>query len=331
MTAVAAARDAAAARESGADLEPYRRQLTGYCYRMLGSAFDAEDAVQETMLRAWRGRDGFDGRAPFEAWLYRIATNVCLNLIRGRQRRAHPMDLGPASPADATLGAALPEGTWIGPVADGRVLAADDPAELAVEQETVRLAFVAALQHLPPRQRAVLILRDVLRWRAKEVAALLETTEVSVKSAHQRARTTLASRAPGSQAAPQPDEAQNDDQQHRELLARYMEAFNRYDVDELVTLLHEDATIAMPPHAFWLQGRSDIAHWLRQAHHGCSGSVMVPIRANGSPALAQYRPTGPGGRHEPFAISLFDITGDRISAVHAFLDQRLFPLFDLPT
>src|SRR5262247_4559372 len=182
----------AAAYDAG-ELERYRMELTGYSYRMLGSAFDAEDAVQETMVRAWRNFDQFEGRAALRSWLYRIATNVCLDMLGGRQRRARPMDLASPQPAEANLlGAPLPETTWILPIPDGRVLATEsDPAELAVARESIKLAFVAALQHLPPKQRAVLILREVLRWQATEVAELLETSVASVNSALQRARATL--------------------------------------------------------------------------------------------------------------------------------------------
>src|SRR6266567_2133725 len=178
------------------ELEQHRRELTGYCYRMLGSSFEADDAVQETMVRAWRAFDSFEGRSGLRSWVYRIATNVCLDMLRGRQRRARPMEMGSSSPADpAHLGAQLPETTWITPIAADRVLPPDgDPAELTEAKETIRLAFVATLQHLPARQRAVLILREVLRWQATEVAELLDTTVASVNSALQRARATMGER-----------------------------------------------------------------------------------------------------------------------------------------
>ncbi|HEY6416924.1 MAG TPA: RNA polymerase subunit sigma-70, partial [Acidimicrobiales bacterium] len=235
------------------ELEAYRRELTGYCYRMLGSGFEAEDAVQETMVRAWRGLDRFEGRSALRSWLYRIATNVCLDMLRGPQRRARPMDLGPASTAEGNLGAHVPEENWVQPIADAKVVPADpdDPAELAASRESIRLAFVAALQHLPPRQRAVLILREVLRWQAAEVAELLDTSVASVNSALQRARGTLADRDLDL-TPPQvdPDQA--------ELLARYVDAFERYDIDSLVTLLHDDAVQSMPPFAMWLRGRAEM-------------------------------------------------------------------------
>ena len=224
------------------ELETYRRELTAYCYRMLGSGFEAEDAVQETMVRAWRNIDNFEGRSSLRSWLYRIATNVCLDMLQGPQRRARPMDLGPSSPADTLLPAGLPESTWIQPVLDARTLPEDgDPAELAESRETIRLAFVAALQHLPPKQRAVLILREVLRWQASEVAELLDTSVASVNSALQRARAALDATDVDSLKPLQFDEEQ------QELLARYVDAFERYDITSLVKLLHEDATFTMPP------------------------------------------------------------------------------------
>jgi RNA polymerase sigma-70 factor (ECF subfamily) len=210
-------------------LEQHRAELTAYSYRMLGSAFEAEDAVQETLLRAWRSFDRFEGRATLRSWLYRIATNVCLDMLNHKERRARPMDLGPAKTADGPLGDALPEDRWILPIPDGRVLpAGGDPAELAELRDTIRLAFVAALQHLPPRQRAVLILREVLRWKATEVAELLGTTVASVNSALQRARAALTTTDVTAAAPSQPmGEAE------QALLARYVDAFERYDFDSL--------------------------------------------------------------------------------------------------
>jgi RNA polymerase sigma-70 factor, ECF subfamily len=307
-------------------LEAHRAELTAYCYRMLGSAFEAEDAVQETLIRAWRGIDGFEGRSPLRAWLYRIATNVCLNMLKGAQRRARPMDLGPASPSDAVLGPALAERTWVGPIPDRRALPSDgDPAELAVARESIRFAFVAALQLLPPRQRVVLILRDVLRWSATDVADLLETSAVSVKSALQRARSTLAASDvagpdPRRPAAPMAGEL-------RALLERYVDAVERWDIEALVALLHEDATLTMPPHALWLRGAATIGRWLRRRHPALRA---LPTAANGSPAVAVYQSTGPGGPFEPFHLQVIEVSAGRISALHAFFDVRLFPLFDVP-
>ncbi|TDC59351.1 sigma-70 family RNA polymerase sigma factor [Micromonospora sp. KC207] len=306
-------------------LEEHRVELTGYCYRMLGSAFDAEDAVQETLLRAWRGLDGFDGRSSVRTWVYRIATNVCLDLLRGRSRRAVPTDLGePSAPVLAALGEPRP-GEWVGPAHDARVLpAGGDPAEVAVTRDSVRLAFVAALQHLPPRQRAVLVLRDVLRWRADEIAGLLDTSVAAVNSALQRARATLAAR--GVDADPP---AAALDAEHRELLDRYVRAFERYDIDALVALLRADAVQSMPPYRMWLRGAGDIGRWMTGPGAGCQGSRLVPVAANGGPGFAQYR-RDPAGGHRPFSIQLVGCSGGRIARLHFFLDPGLFPLFGLP-
>ncbi|MBG0814311.1 sigma-70 family RNA polymerase sigma factor [Planomonospora sp. ID82291] len=308
-------------------LEPFRTELTGYCYRMLGSGFEAEDAVQETLLRAWRSLDRYDERrAALRTWLYRIATNVCLDMLRSAQRRAPAMDLSQAADAGAGIGAPLPERVWIQPVPDGLVLPADgDPEETAVRRETVRLAFVAALQHLPPRQRAVLILRDVLCWKAEEVARLLETTTASVTSALQRARTTIGAVgvAPGEPYRPS-DPAQ------RELLTRYCSAFERHDITALVALLREDATMSMPPFAWWLRGRDRIRQALLAPEASCEGARLVPVEANGSPAFWQLRP-GPDGSHTPFGLVLLDVAGGLISGVTTYLDtDRLIRLFGSP-
>jgi RNA polymerase sigma-70 factor (ECF subfamily) len=336
MTEIAPPGTGAADRPSGApavlDLtdplshfEQYRVELTGYCYRMLGSSFEAEDAVQEAMVRAWKGYERFEGRSAVRSWLYRIATNVCLDMLRGRQRRARPMDLSPASPTTGNL-VALPEHTWLEPVPDAHVVGAtSDPAALVEARESIRLAFVAALQHLPARQRAVLILREVLRWQASEVADLLGTTVVSVNSALQRARATLAaSNITESDPAGPRDEAQ------RELLARYVDAFERFDMDSLVKLLHEDATMSMPPYALWLQGAADIVAWNDGGPGSkCRGSRLLPITANGAPGFAQYR-LGPDGVHRAWSLQVLDISDGRISAINCFLDTKLFTLFDLP-
>ncbi|XXT20920.1 sigma-70 family RNA polymerase sigma factor [Sorangium sp. So ce429] len=305
-------------------LEQHRRDLTGHCYRMLGSAFDADDAVQETMVRAWRSLDQFEGRAAVRTWLHRIATNVCLDMLEGRARRARPMDLGPVGSAENPVLDTLPEATWILPIPDGRALAAAcDPAELVSSRQTIRLAFVAALQRLPPRQRAVLLLKEVLSWEAAEIAELLGMTVASVNSALQRARATL-----GQEEKTDLHEPMNDAQ--RSLLARYVEAFERQDTDALVSLLREDATWSMPPYALWLRGRASVRAWLLKVGAGCKGSRLVPTVANGSPALAQYRPSGPGA-FEPWAIQVIEMSGGEIVGVCSFLDaQRLFPLFGLP-
>ena len=283
-----------AAGELEGRLEAHRSELTAYCYRMLASPFEAEDAVQETFIRAWRSYDRFEGRAALRSWLYRIATNVCLDMLSGRERRALPMDMGPAqAPVLANLNV-LPETTWIQPIPDALVAPEGDPAEVAVARETIRLAFVAALQHLPPRQRAVLILCEVLRWKAAEVAELLETSVASVNSALQRARATLeASDVSATDPAAELDEAD------RELLARYVAAFERYDIDALTALIQEDATQSMPPFDLWLTGRDDIFTWWFGPGIGCAGSRVIPtLAANGSPAFGQYKPSESGEGHE---------------------------------
>ena len=298
------------------ELEEHRHALTAYCYRMLGSPFDAEDAVQDTLVRAWRALDRFEERSSLRSWLYRIATNVCLDMLGGRERRARPMDLGPAQePIEANLNT-LPEATWIQPMPD------PDPAELAVSRDTIRLAFVAALQHLPARQRAVLILCEVLRWKASEVAELLDTSVASVNSALQRARATLAS---ANLQAPDPGEVD------RELLARYVAAFEAYDVDALTSLIQEDATQSMPPYDMWLRGRDDIFTWWFGPGIGCRGSRVLPAgTANGSPAFGQYKPS-PAGGYEPWALQVLELADGRIVEFTFFLDtERVFPLFGLP-
>jgi RNA polymerase sigma-70 factor (ECF subfamily) len=307
-------------------LEQHRKELTAYSYRMLGSTFEAEDAVQETLLRAWRGFDRFEGRAALRSWLYSIATNVCLDMLGGRERRARPMDLGPSGAAEASnLGEPLPEATWIQPMPDGRVVPEDgDPAELAEMRESIRLAFIAALQHLPPRQRAVLILREVLRWKASEVAELLDTTVASVNSALQRARAAMAARDAIGDPTQSVDEAQH------ALLARYVDAFESYDMDSLTSLLHEDATWSMPPYPLWLQTHLDIRNWCLGPGIGCKGSRLVPTTANGSPAFGQYKPSPEGG-HEAWSLQVLEISGDEITGICFFLDtEKFFPLFGLP-
>lgn len=306
-------------------LEAHRIELTGYCYRMLGSAFKAEDAVQETFIRAWRGFDRFEGRAKLRSWLYRIATNVCLDMRGVSQRRARPVDLSSAGTTEQGLGPALSEATWIEPVPDDRAIqSGGDPADVAVARESIRLAFVAALQHLPPRQRAVLILREVLRWKADEVAELLDTSAASVNSALQRARSTLASRDVTAGSSDPLDDGQ------RALLARYVNAFEQYDMDALTSLLHEDASWSMPPYELWLQTHVDIRSWCLGPGIGCEGSRLVATMANGSPAFGQYKPAA-GGGWEPWSLQVVEIAGERISGITFFLDTaRFFPLFGLP-
>ncbi len=312
------------ARDVELELEAYRRELTGYCYRMLGSGSEAEDAVQETLLRAWRAADDFEGRSSVRSWLYRIATNVCLDMLRGPQRRARPMDLGPSTTAHAILGAPVADAVWVQPIANALVLDDHaDPADLAVARDSVRLAFIAALQYLPPRQRAVLILREVLRWPASEVAALLDTTVVSINSALQRARTTLA--ATDLHASPRPI-----DPGQQVLLEQYIDAFERYDVESLVELLHEDATFSMPPYAMWLQGPVEVSRWLLGQGIECRGSRALATAANGGAALGTYRPAEPG-LHLPFALVVMETHHGRISGLHHFLNPDLFASFGLPS
>jgi RNA polymerase sigma-70 factor (ECF subfamily) len=311
-----------------ADLERHRRELTAYCYRMLGSPFEAEDAVQEALLRAWRSLDRFEGRAALRSWLYRIATNVCLDMLGGRERRATPMDLGPARPHDGPIGEILPEVTWIEPVPDELVVQSEgDPAQVAVSRETIKLAFVAALQRLPPRQRAVLILCEVFGWKAKEAADLLETSVASVNSALQRARATLeASEVSAADTPAAVDEAD------RELLARYVEAFERYDMEALTSLIHEDATQSMPPYELWLSGRDEIFGWWLGRGAGCRGSRVVPtMTANGSPAFGQYKPSESGSGYDPWALQVLEIEDGKIVELTFFLaTETIFPLFGLP-
>ncbi|MFK0256986.1 sigma-70 family RNA polymerase sigma factor [Streptomyces sp. NPDC090445] len=313
--------DTGAASAAAEGLEAYRAELTGYCYRMLGAYAEAEDAVQETLVRAWRKTGQFEGRSSLRSWVYRIATNVCLDALASGNRRALPMDLsGPAdgaSPPGRPQDAAL----WIEPFPDG------DPEAAATAGESVRLAFVAALQHLPPRQRATLILRDVLGFSAREVAELHDCTIASANSALQRARTTPAAhRDSARDPAPRPSDAVR-----RVLAERYATAFARYDMEELSMLLHVDATLCLPPYAKWMRGVPDIQAWLTGPAVGCRGSRLVPAMANGSPAFGQYRPRPDGAGYTPWALQVVDFSGDRITGITAFRDtDRLFPRFGLP-
>ena len=308
-------------------LEQHRRELLGYCYRMLGSSFEAEDAVLETLVRAWRCHDRFEGRSSLRSWLYRIATNVCLDLLDGRNRRARPMEMGHEGTGEGPLGDVLPESVWLQPMPDGRVLAPEtDPAELAVQRESIKLAFMAALQHLPPRQRVVLILREVLRWKADEVAALLGSSVASVNSALQRARATIdtSGLTPGDVAEPA-DDAQ------RALLGRYLEAFESYDLDALTALLAQDATLSMPPYPLWMRGPDNIRQWMLGIGSVCRGSRLVPTTANGMPAFGHYHPAPDGGGHTAWALQVIEVADGRITGINSFLDTAaLFPLFGLP-
>lgn len=309
--------------ESAAQLEAHRIALNGHCYRMLGSLTDADDAVQETMVRAWRKFDQFDGRASLRTWLYRIATNVCLDALSSRSRRMRPMEEGPSSGADDTL-TQRPRTHWLEPVPDAHVLPTDtDPAELATLRQSIRLAFVAALQHLPPKQRAALLLTDVLGCSAAETAESLELTVASVNSALQRARATLASSELREPRELSPSQ--------RQLLDRYVAAFERYDVEELVSLVRDDATLSMPPFALWLQGPQSIQAWLLGRGAGCRGSRLLTTQASGSPAFAQYRPRPEGG-HSAWALIILELAEDRIVGWNSFLDtETLFPRLGLPS
>jgi RNA polymerase sigma-70 factor (ECF subfamily) len=308
------------------EFEQYRPALTGYCYRMLGSPFDAEDAVQETFMRAWRSRERFEGRAAVSSWLYRIATNVCLDVLKGQQRRVRPMDLGGACEPLAIHLNIPGDKKWVEPIPLTLIAPERDPAEQAVERESVRLAFVAALQKLPARQRAALILRDVLRWEASEVAELLGTTVASVTSSLQRARATLAkSNISSSDRLPPLSDGD------RALLERFVSAFERYDMGALAALIREDASQSMPPFDMWLAGRDDVLAWWFGPGIGCQGSRVIPVvSANGHPAFGQYKPA-PGGGYEPWALIVLELREGRIAEFTFFLDTaRLFPLWGLP-
>jgi RNA polymerase sigma-70 factor (ECF subfamily) len=321
-----ATRRANAATELESGMDRFRSELTGYCYRMLGGASEAEDAAQVTLVRAWQNIASFEGRASLRSWLYRIATNVCFDMLGSSQRRARPMDLAPAKHATDPIGEGLVESVWLEPIPDGRVgVGGGDPADTTVARETIRLAFVAALQHLPARQRAVLILREVLRWKADEVAQLLETTVASVNSALQRARATL-----DAVHVAETDTFDELDDTQRRLLDRYVAAFERYDMESLTELIYEDATMSMPPYALWLRGTDEITAWLLGQGAECRGSRLLPTVANGSPAFGQYRAAATGG-HEPWALQVLEIRDGKVVGLNSFLDVgHLFPMFDLP-
>ncbi|WAS95519.1 sigma-70 family RNA polymerase sigma factor [Nannocystis punicea] len=315
--------DVASPHATANDLELHRAALTGHCYRMLGSAAEADDAVQETLVRAWRALDRFEGRASLRTWLYRIATRVCLDALSRRSRRARPMELGPVGTVEDVL-VSMPGERWVEPIPDAQALPADaDPYERASLRESIRLAFVAALQHLPPRQRAVLLLTEVLGWPAVEVAGSLETSVAAVNSALQRARATMASR--GAELGGAPLSASQS-----QLLERFVEAFERYDMDALSSLLHQDATLSMPPYSLWLRGLPTIRTWLSGRGAGCRGSRLVPTAASGSLAFGQYRPN-PDGGHKAWALIVLETAGDQIVGLNSFLDTAaLFPRFGLP-
>jgi RNA polymerase sigma-70 factor (ECF subfamily) len=317
------------------DLERLRPALTGYCYRMLGSGFEAEDATQEAMVRAWRRADTLAEPGALKSWLFRIATNVCLDQIDSRKRRARPIDLAESGTADTPVGAPLAETTWILPIADGQVIDPDaGPAEQMADRETLRLAFVAALQHLPARQRVVLVLREVLRWSAKEVAELLETSVASVNSALQRARATLDELALQDAEAP----ARPSDEDERRLLEQYLDAFAEYDIDRIVALLRYDVVFDMPPLPLWLRGPEHVGRFMLGQGAACRGSKLIAVDANGCPAFASYKPDPESGAWLPWSLTVLEpVAGDdgtsTVAGVHNFLQPfmpTLFESFGLP-
>ncbi|MEV5724826.1 MULTISPECIES: sigma-70 family RNA polymerase sigma factor [Streptomyces] len=311
------------------ELEKHRVELTGYCYRMLGSSFEAEDAVQDTLVRAWRSYEKFEGRSSLRSWLYRIATNVCLDMLTAGNKRARPMDLTEATPLAQAALSPRPDHTWLEPMPDSRVLPSTaDPAEAAVAKESVRLAFMAALQQLPAKQRAVLILREVLAWKASEVAELLDTSVASVNSALQRARATLAERGDSGADAAVSDPL---DEKQQKLLERYVAAFEGYDMAALTALLHEDAVMTMPPFDLWLRGPGDITGFMTTVGSACANSRLRPVEVNGLPGFAHYKPDPETGGYTPWAVQVLEISDGRITGFHFFLDtKRWFPLFGLP-
>lgn len=309
---------------TASQLEQHRAALTGHCYRMLGSAAEAEDAVQETMVRAWRSLSQLAGRAALRAWLYRIATRVCLDVLAAPRFRTRPVQMGAAGSLDTEL-VSLPRSRFIEPIPDALALPeGTDPEQHALLRQSIRLAFVAALQHLPPRQRAVLLLTEVLDFSAAEIAESLEVSVAAVNSALQRARATLSARELSDLSAPLP-EAQ------AALLGEFVDAFERYDQDALAMLLHRDATLSMPPYSLWLRGHADIRSWLLGPGIGCRGSRLLPTWASGLPAFGQYRPSGLAGSFEAWALIVLEYSGDKIASLNSFLDvSEVFPRFGLP-
>lgn len=305
-------------------LETHRRELTGFCYRMLGAGSEAEDAVQETMVRAWRAFERFEGRSSLRSWLYRIANNVCIDMVRSPQRRALPMEMGPSTAtSEVVLGEQLVEREFVQPIADERVIDVHgDPADVVANRDSIRLAFVAALQRLPARQRSVLILCEVLRWKATEVAELLDSSVASVNSALQRARATL-----GAAQAERPDTTITPDDQR--LLDRYVDAFERYDIKALVELMREDVVLSMPPWPIWLQGPQELADWFLGQGSVCKDGRLLPVAVNGATGFGNYHPVSPGV-WEPWAIQVIETSGGKIVGHHNFIYPELFAEFGLP-
>ncbi|MFF0493303.1 sigma-70 family RNA polymerase sigma factor [Nocardia sp. NPDC003482] len=307
--------------------EGYRRELCAYAYRMLGSSFEAEDAVQETFTRAWKAYDSFEGRASLRSWLYKITTNVCLDMLDGPQRRARPMDLNGPSDPDRPLPPPQPDYVWIEPIPNGLAFGSD-PAEHATAKDSLRLAFVAAVQHLPATQRAILIMREVLRFSANETAEALTMSPASVNSALQRARATMAKVQPS-----QSNSYDENDAQQRKLVDGFVRAFEAYDMDALTALLKEDVALSMPPFDLWVSGPANVAEFMQSpGPSACRGSKMIPLAgANGLPAFGQYKPSGEPGLYTPWSITVLEFDEGRISGLNFFLDtERLFPLFGLP-
>jgi RNA polymerase sigma-70 factor, ECF subfamily len=308
-----------------AEFEPHRRELCAYAYRMLGSSFEAEDAVQEAFTRAWKSHDSFEGRSSLRSWLYKITTNVCLDMLKGPQRRARPMDLAPASDAGSPLPAPEPDYMWVEPIPDSMAFGAD-PAAAAEAKDTLRLAFVAAVQHLPAKQRAVMLMREVLRFSAAETAEALQLSPASVNSALQRAKATM------EQVHAKPDESYEiDDAELRKLVDGYVSAFEAYDMNALTALCTQDVALSMPPIPLWVQGHASVIEFMLTAGKGCEGSKLVPVSANGLPAFGHYKPSSTPGLWEPWSITVLELEGGKISGLNYFLDTpKLFPLFGLP-
>jgi RNA polymerase sigma-70 factor (TIGR02960 family) len=302
--------------------EPFRRELLAYCYRMLGSVHEAEEVVQDVLLDAWRAYDGFEGRSSLRTWLYRIAARACIKALEKGRRRPLPADLGaPETNPEARLVERTPEVPWLQPIPDFLFTAAPvDPATVVVERQTMRLALVGALQQLPPRQRAVLILRDVLKWRTTEVAELLEMTTAAVNSALQRARAQVPLSEDNLTEPVEP--------QQRALLDRYTKAFETADVDQLVAVLTEDARWEMPPIATWFEGRDTILAFLAKQMRTIGPAELVATSANGQPAFAVYT-RGHDGAHHPHALHILTLTPQGVSRIVAFHGSGLFPLFGL--
>ncbi|WP_310830804.1 sigma-70 family RNA polymerase sigma factor [Paenibacillus pedocola] len=303
-------------------MEELRSELTGYCYRMMGSIAEAEDAVQDTMIRVWQNRDQIRQYSSRKAWVYRIATNVCLDRLRSAKRRALPMDLSEPAAIIMEPKDSMPRSAWVWPAPD----TANDPVDILVSRETIRLSFIAIMQKLPPRQRAVLILLDVFRWSAKEVADAMGMTVAAVNSALQRARATIA------QSNLRSDEYHEEDvQTDQQLVTRYMEAFEQYDIEALIALFHENGSLSMPPFTMWVRGSINLSSFYNITRSHCLGSRLLPVRANGNtPAFAQYVPSGRDGLLSPWSIQVLEIKQDKIAHIHYFIDPDLFARFGLP-